>query len=99
MENPEKRKITFEKLKTANAVAVMISIFCFVFLLLLLFVEVPQNNRDIVNFLSGSMFATGFGGVVYFLFNFKKDTKDPVPTDSYETFEYTRCSNCPNLKE
>lgn len=61
-----------EKLKTANATSVVIVVFCGLFLIGLLFIEVPENNKDIVNFLSGSFFGTCLSAVMYFLFNYRK---------------------------
>lgn len=79
------------KLKTANVLAVIITALCFVFLFLLLKVEVPAPNKDLVNFLSGIMFGTGFGGVIYFLYNFKKDN-----TGQYSEYsEMGNTSVCP----
>lgn len=53
-----------DKLKTANLISVLIIVFCAIFLIVLLIIPVPESNKDIVNFLSGSFFGSGLGGVV-----------------------------------
>ena len=85
------------KLKTANVLAVIITALCFVFLFLLLKVEVPASNKDLVNFLSGIMFGTGFGGVIYFLYNFKK-TKFEEHSEAYEMGDTSVCPLCSSVK-
>jgi hypothetical protein len=35
--------------------------------------EVPSSNKDLINFLAGILFGTGLGGVVYLLYNYRKD--------------------------
>lgn len=83
----EDLKSRWAKLKTANIVAVIITAFCGAYLISLLFIEVPENNRDIVNFLSGSFFGTALGGVIYFLFNYKKSNDNEYDHTSI-------CSSC-----
>lgn len=61
-----------EKLKTANPASILIIVFCFIFLFTLLFIEVPTNNKDIVNFLAGSFFGYALGGAIKHLFDYKK---------------------------
>jgi hypothetical protein len=87
-----KNSLSWEKLKTANVLCGVITVLCFAFLFSLLWIEIPENNRDIVNFLSGIMFGTGFCGVVYFLYNFKKSNNSP---DS-EELSFSECANCNN---
>lgn len=70
------KKINIHKMKTANMVAIIYVIFCFIFICLLLFIEVPRENKDLVNFLSGILFSNGIGGIVYFLYNYKKSEYD-----------------------
>lgn len=71
----EDQKRNWEKIKTSNAVAVVIVTFCLLFPFSLLIWEVPTANKDIFNFLTGSIFGTGFSGAIYYLFEYKK-TKD-----------------------
>jgi hypothetical protein len=61
------------KMKTANIVAFLFVIFCFGFVYLLVYKEVPSSNKDLINFLAGILFGTGLGGVVYWLYNYRKD--------------------------
>lgn len=67
-----------DKLKTANLISVLIIVFCAIFLIVLLIIPVPESNKDIVNFLSGSFFGSGLGGVVYFMFNYKRKEDSEV---------------------
>lgn len=67
-----RKEYLIEKFKTANVSSIIIIVFCGIFLIGLLFIEVPPNNKDIVNFLSGSFFGTCLSAVMYFLFNYKK---------------------------
>lgn len=69
-----------EKIKAGNVASIIIVILAYAYLFTLLLVEIPQTNRDIVNFLSGSMFTTALGGAVYFLFNYKKKTTEEEKT-------------------
>ena len=77
----QESKSQWEKMKTANAASIIIILFCALFLVALLFLEVPNNNKDIVNFLSGTFFGSCLSAVMFFLFNYKKkenksDTED-----------------------
>ena len=49
MEEKEIKEHKLEKIKTANVVAVIIVLFCAIFLVALLFINIPDNNRDIVS--------------------------------------------------
>jgi len=67
------------KMKTANIVAFLFVIFCFGFVYLLVYKEVPTANKDLINFLAGILFGTGLGGVVYWLYNYRKDGQPQPP--------------------
>jgi Na+-transporting NADH:ubiquinone oxidoreductase subunit NqrD len=72
-----------QKAHTANIVAMIVVCGCFSFLFVLLFKEIPSQNRDIVNFLSGSLFATLLNAIAFFLYNYRK--KDDPITDPNAT--------------
>ena len=65
-----KDKAKWEKVKTANVLGLIIVLMCGGYLTALLFIEVPDKNRDIVNFLGGSFF-TLLGGIGLYFFNYK----------------------------
>lgn len=72
----QSQKKQWEKVKTQNAASIIIIVFCALFLIALLIVEVPDNNKDILNFLSGSFFGSCLSGVMFFLFNYRKKERD-----------------------
>lgn len=74
----DKKQYLVEKIKTANPASVLVIVLCWVFLFSLLFVEVPQNNKDIVNFLAGSFFGYALGGSVKYLFDYIKKEDEEI---------------------
>ena len=98
MEEKEIKEHKLEKIKTANVVAVIIVLFCAIFLVALLFINIPDNNRDIVNFLAGTFYSGALGGVIFFFYNFKKDNKENT-VNNFQPTETIRQSNiCENCK-
>ena len=79
------------KSKTQNIVAFMALVFMFSFLTLLLFKEIPDKNRDIVNILVTLLFPSLTGGVLCYLYSYKRkdiDTSDStVTTFTQQTVE------------
>lgn len=91
------KTMNIHKMKTANAVAVIYVIFCFMFICLLLFIEVPRENKDLVNFLSGIVFSNGIGGIIYFLYNYKKNR--PYGNGYYNNNNNNNCNYCGKPKD
>ena len=87
----EENNIKWWKTKTQNIVAFMALVFMFSFLTLLLFVEIPDKNRDIVNILVTLLFPSLTGGVLWYLYSYKRkdiDTSDStVTTFTQQTVE------------
>jgi drug/metabolite transporter (DMT)-like permease len=53
-----------------------IFIFSAVIVLLLFFVEIPEENKDVVNFILGVVVGTGLTGVFQYFFGSSKGSKD-----------------------
>lgn len=80
METIEDSSPKWWKSKTQNIVAFMALIFMFSFLTLLIFKDIPDKNRDIVNVLSSLLFTSLTGGVLWYLYSYKR--KDVESSDS-----------------
>tara|TARA_R110000751_G_scaffold40862_4_gene96424 strand:+ start:530 stop:838 length:309 start_codon:yes stop_codon:yes gene_type:complete len=97
--NPQNKKASWEKMKTANVLGIMFGVFSFIFLFLLCFKEIPQGNVEIVSLLTGVIIGTGIGGVVSYFFNYKKDQKNYIDGDYNETDFCHSCGKSKNLKD
>jgi drug/metabolite transporter (DMT)-like permease len=53
-----------------------IFIFAVAIVLLLFFVEIPEKNKDVVNFILGVVVGTGLTGVFQYFFGSSKGSKD-----------------------
>lgn len=78
----EKKAPYWEKMVTTNVLGIIALIGCFAFLFTLLFVEIPQNNLQMVSIFGGAMFLTVLGGVTYYFFNYKSPRNTDVNTDT-----------------
>ncbi|MAT89616.1 MAG: hypothetical protein CMC35_02895 [Flavobacteriaceae bacterium] len=76
--NEQETSLKWWKAKTSNIIAIIGVTGAIVFLIALLFIEVPSANKDIINFLSGSFFATILGGIVHYLFGYGKNNQSDV---------------------
>lgn len=72
------------KARTQNIAALFVLVSFFIYLVLLVFVGIPPENKDIVNFLSGTYFGTATTGVTMFLWNYVKRKDDDKVTVTNE---------------
>jgi uncharacterized membrane protein YbhN (UPF0104 family) len=80
------------KIKTASLASILVVLLAFAYLFFISTYEIPETNKDLVNFLAGSAFTALIGGVALFLFNFNKD-KPNFGESQYENHSSV-CQKC-----
>lgn len=80
------------KIKTASVASILVVLLAFGYLFFISVFEIPQGNKDLVNFLAGSAFTALIGGVSLFLFNYNKDK----PNFGETSTNYTSGDVCPD---
>lgn len=96
--NNEKAK--WEKIKTANALGLLIFVFSTSIIVLLFFYEIPDKNRDILNFCLVSYFNIALAGAVYYFYNFRKSDKKIEENEYHNDYVENQvvCQDCPKSK-
>lgn len=102
MENKSKKdQANWEKIKTANVLGLLIFMCSTAIIILLFFFEIPDKNRDILNFCLVSYFNIALAGAVYYFYNFRKSEKKVEEQNDYHN-EYVEnqvvCQDCPKTK-
>jgi len=81
------------KIRTASLASILVVLLAFAYLFFISTYEIPEGNKDLVNFLAGSAFTALIGGVALFLFNYNKD-KPNFGESAYEGSGGGVCPNC-----
>ena len=86
-------KAKWEKIKTANVLGLLIFICATSIIVLLFFFEIPDKNRDILNFCLVSYFNIALAGSIYYFYNFKKQEQKVEEYNDYGDKELN-CTIC-----
>jgi len=80
------------KIRTASVASILVVLLAFGYLFFISTFEIPEGNKDLVNFLAGSAFTALIGGVALFLFNYNKDKPNFGQSTNYNSDSV--CPNC-----
>lgn len=87
----------WEKIKTANVLGLLIFVCSTAIIVLLFLFEIPDKNRDILNFCLVSYFNIALAGAVYYFYNFRKSEKKTEENEYHNDYVETQvnCQECP----